>query len=262
MPAPAYQRIAGDMVRRITLGEFPPAARLPTEAELARHYGVARMTLRRAVDDLVRDGFVVRRQGVGIFVSADAPLAGPTRSLYPFAKLATSNDTPVRNRLISSTVVQDAPSTVSAALGVAHDAPVVRIERTRRVKDVTIGYQVSWIPLAICPKLRDGELPDCSVRKALEEVGIVLEFADHKISATNASPSIAALLGVRKGAALLFVERRACRADGRAVHFSEIFTLPELAISLRLNRGDGQYFASRNLSFASMPASQDGNEAH
>ncbi|MFG2846979.1 LacI family DNA-binding transcriptional regulator [Kitasatospora sp. NPDC048296] len=68
-----FQRIAGWLRRDIDDGTRPPGSRLPTEQELARIWAVSVSTVRRAVDDLVADGLVVRRQGAGTFVRASRP---------------------------------------------------------------------------------------------------------------------------------------------------------------------------------------------
>lgn len=64
-----YERIMTDLRDRIRAGSLPAGARLPSEAELAETYGVARGTVRRAVRELEAAGYVEARQGVGRFVS-------------------------------------------------------------------------------------------------------------------------------------------------------------------------------------------------
>ncbi|MFH8891236.1 GntR family transcriptional regulator [Streptomyces sp. NPDC017949] len=64
-----YERIMGELKERISGGDLPAGAQLPSEAELAEAYGVARGTVRRAVRELEAAGYVEARQGVGRFVS-------------------------------------------------------------------------------------------------------------------------------------------------------------------------------------------------
>lgn len=67
-PVPAYQKIASDLRQQIESGEAPPGALLPTQQELAARYGVARMTARKAIEELVNQGLVVSQQGKGVTV--------------------------------------------------------------------------------------------------------------------------------------------------------------------------------------------------
>jgi GntR family transcriptional regulator len=65
---PKYQRLAADLRRRIAAGEWQGEAALPVEAELESQYGVARNTVRLAVDVLVNEGLLIRVQGKGTFL--------------------------------------------------------------------------------------------------------------------------------------------------------------------------------------------------
>ena len=61
--------------RRISAGEFPPGAKLPTEVQLTAHFGVSRTVVREAIAALAADGLVQSRQGAGLFVMANASSA-------------------------------------------------------------------------------------------------------------------------------------------------------------------------------------------
>ncbi|WP_329567390.1 GntR family transcriptional regulator [Kitasatospora sp. NBC_01266] len=87
VPSPKYQRLAADLRRRIAAGEWPGDTALPVESELEQQYGVARNTVRLAVDVLVNEGRLVRLQGKGTFLrehpvldhrAFGPPVAGPT----------------------------------------------------------------------------------------------------------------------------------------------------------------------------------------
>ncbi|MDY0812112.1 GntR family transcriptional regulator [Kitasatospora purpeofusca] len=85
--SPKYQRLAADLRRRIAEGEFTTAAALPVESELERQYGVARNTVRLAVDVLVNEGRLVRLQGKGTYLREhpvlDHRAYGPAPRLEP-----------------------------------------------------------------------------------------------------------------------------------------------------------------------------------
>ncbi|MFJ2864686.1 GntR family transcriptional regulator [Kitasatospora sp. NPDC087314] len=85
--SPKYQRLAADLRRRIAEGEFTADAALPVESELERQYGVARNTVRLAVDVLVNEGRLVRLQGKGTYLREhpvlDHRAYGPTLAPTP-----------------------------------------------------------------------------------------------------------------------------------------------------------------------------------
>lgn len=76
-PWGAYKTIAEALRRRVTGGEFPPGASLPSEAELTAEYGVARNTLRRALADLEQDGLLITMPGRGRVVSPPGETVAP-----------------------------------------------------------------------------------------------------------------------------------------------------------------------------------------
>ena len=80
-PRPAYQRVADDLRHAIATGTYQPGDQLPTLAELTTRYGIAVMTARDAIRQLVADGLVVSRQGKGAYVlrqpSADESISVP-----------------------------------------------------------------------------------------------------------------------------------------------------------------------------------------
>ncbi len=80
-PRPAYQRVADDLRHSIATGTYQPGDQLPTLAELTARYGIAVMTARDAIRQLVADGLVVSRQGKGAYVlrrpSADESMSVP-----------------------------------------------------------------------------------------------------------------------------------------------------------------------------------------
>jgi DNA-binding GntR family transcriptional regulator len=85
-PWGAYKTITDALRRRITEGEFPPGARLPSEAELTSEYGVARNTLRRALADLEREGLLVTMPGRGRLASPPGETPPPAPA---FRRIAT-----------------------------------------------------------------------------------------------------------------------------------------------------------------------------
>ena len=66
---PLYYQIREDIREKINSNEYPPNSMIPSEAELCEHYGVSRVTVRRAILDLVQEGLLNRGKGKGTFVS-------------------------------------------------------------------------------------------------------------------------------------------------------------------------------------------------
>jgi GntR family transcriptional regulator len=105
--APLYHQVEEDLRRRIYEGEYGPGARLPSDSEFCAFYGVSRLTVRRAVDELVRRHLIYRRQGIGTFVVVPeeavkaVTLTGYIDDVLPLNdhKLLCSGHTPVPDSL-------------------------------------------------------------------------------------------------------------------------------------------------------------------
>lgn len=69
---PLYQQVMDDLKGEIARGVYPAGSRIPAEMELAKSYGVGRVTVRRAIEELSRAGYLNRQQGRGTFVCAQA----------------------------------------------------------------------------------------------------------------------------------------------------------------------------------------------
>lgn len=135
---PAYRRIAEDIRARITSGELPPGALLPTQQELQAQYGVARMTARQAISELVNEGLVTSQQGKGVMVRDQRHMVYRpqsefepriSRSLDRFMAVLTKE-----GRKPSQTIdvaVLGAPQLVAERLGIEPGARVAVRKRVR-----------------------------------------------------------------------------------------------------------------------------------
>ncbi len=96
--APLYVQIADQLKSRV--GELGPGARIPSEPQLAREFSVSRFTITRAVEQLVDEGLVTRRQGSGSFV-AEAPLRRAPGYLLSFTEAVSAAGHKASHRLLA-----------------------------------------------------------------------------------------------------------------------------------------------------------------
>ena len=189
-----------------------PQDALPPERELAAELAVSRITVRKALDGLVADGLLTRRQGAGTFVSG--------RVEKQFAKLTSfSEDMTARGRTPRSEWLLRASGTVtpeeSLTLGLSPGAPVYRFHRIRFADDAPMALEYSTIP-AFAPAQRRGRR-DLALRRAPggRKPSDARAAAAARGAASTASS--AELLGVEPGDAGLLIERRGFLDDGRVI---------------------------------------------
>ena len=212
---PLYQQLQRALRGAIENGVIGPEDALPPERDLAEMLNVSRITVRKAIDDLVEDGLLIRKQGSGTFVS--------NRVEKNFAKLTSfSEDMRARGREPRSVWLNRATGTVtpeeSLTLRSSPGTPVFRFHRIRYADDAPMALEYATV-LASCL----GSLDDVatSLYEALERTGNRPVRALQRLRAVLLTAEQAKLLKAQPGEAGLLVARVGYLKDGRAVEFSQ-----------------------------------------
>jgi GntR family histidine utilization transcriptional repressor len=198
------QRIRGDLEEAIRSGRWRPGDRIPTEHELMQSYGCARMTVHKAISDLVERGLIVRRKKAGSFV-ARPHVQTAVLEIPDIAAVVAARGAHYRFELFERArqAAADAPE---AGEFEALAGDVLILDGLHIADDQPFALEHRIISLAAAP---DAEAADFS----REGPGgwllghIPWTQARHRISARNAGTRISARLGISRGAACLLVER-------------------------------------------------------
>lgn len=210
-----YQRLARRLRDAIESGVVKPEEALPPERDLAADLSISRITVRKALDTLVADGLLVRRQGAGTFVAG--------RVEKQFAKLSSfTEDMAARGRTASSEWIMRAEGAVTPdeamTLGLGPGSAVYRFRRIRFADGMAMAIEHSTVPGFA---LDGADAVGDSLYTALETSGQRPVRALQRLRAVLFTPDQAKLLGVEKGAPGLFIERRGFLEDGRAVEATQ-----------------------------------------
>jgi GntR family transcriptional regulator len=209
--SPLYQQIRALMVQSLQQGLWGPGDVIPSEQELAQRYKVSQGTVRKAIDDLVVDHLLVRRQGKGTFVATHAE----ARSQYRFLRLSPDDGRPQRaQRRVIDCLSLRAPADVAHALGIRAGQAVFRVRRVlsfgEPAASQAIVWDDIWLPGAAFKGLSAERLaayqgPMYALFES--EFGVHMLRAEEKIRAVAAEAEVALELGVPAGSPLLSVER-------------------------------------------------------
>ena len=199
-----------------TLG---PGGAVPSERRLCDQLGVSRPTVRAAVDDLVRDGLLIRRHGQGMFV-AQPKIAQNLVGVGPARHVVAAVDGAWSSRTVSFQET-GAGARVGKYLRLAPSARVLRISRLRFVDDEPMSVDTLYIPAHLVPGLTAADLERHSFYDLLEgRYGIDLATAVQTIEPTALNADEAALLHVPEYDPALLFERVTEDEQGRVVEFA------------------------------------------
>lgn len=204
-PEPLWLRAAETIRDQVSEGALRPGSRLPPERDLCRRLDISRVTLRRALLQLVDDGVLKPSHGRGWYVASDERKDWPN-SLESFSETAS------RMGLIATSVVlrrDTAMATLDEAesLGVAPGALLFHLERVRMLDEVPIAIDRSIVPADLAPGLADVDFRTESLYTALASAGLVLANAETTIEAREADAAIAEHLRVGVGKPILVMHQ-------------------------------------------------------
>jgi GntR family transcriptional regulator len=199
------------------LDELKVGDAIPSERRLAVSLGVSRPTLRQAIDELVREGLLVRRHGSGTYV-AEAKIA------LPLTMTSFSEDMARRGMRPSSEVLSFEAISAGAKLGqrlrISPAEQVWRIRRLRLADEETMAIEFLHVPTRVVPKLRREDLEGHSFYELLRErFGVVVASGVQTIEPTVTSEDEAEILGVPLHAPAFLFERITESERGEVVEF-------------------------------------------
>ena len=241
---PLYLQIKDSLMERIFCYIYQD--RLPGEHTLAIEFAVARSTIKHAIDTLVRDSVLVKRQGKGTFVNRETVKA--LRRDYPVVTLSHPRPELIETRLIGKMDTM-ADHDTAKEMGMTAGEPVIRLERRHFLKNArrecrkNIGYTITYLNGVIYSGL-SGLQGDIGLYGQLRTLfghspGRIVE----NISAAAADKTTATHLGVAEGSAVMHIRRIGCNRDERIAELSHSY-LVQGEISLEFSAaqnilGDG-----------------------
>lgn len=167
---PLYQQVMEDIRDKVDSGKFVPGDKIPSEPELSEEYSVSRITIRRAVSELVDDGYLVKRQGKGTFVCQRKL----TRKICQKSEVQSFTDTCAEDGRVAGAKVLGvetvrARESEASFLGLQEGAELVHVRRLRTADGVPIMLENNFFPLEGFEFLLDADLRDTSIFDYVEK---------------------------------------------------------------------------------------------
>jgi GntR family transcriptional regulator len=221
-PVPMHHQVYLDLRSSLDDGTWRPSARLPTERELAGHYGVSLITVRRALAELVHEGRIERTRGRGTFVLRPR-LDRDIASRASFADEMQERGLDPETRLISARP-ESATVSVGTALALETGSPTLYLERLRLAAGEPYLLEQVHLPAERFPGLLASDLEHASLYELMAtRYGTPVVRAREALEPVLLRTREAELLGQRRGDLALLIEGIAFAADDTPVEFGRTF---------------------------------------
>lgn len=222
---PLYVKIRESLREDIRSGIYQAGQRIPSEDELAAQHGVSRMTARQGISDLIDEGILYRRHGVGTFVT-QVHIDRDHTHLSNFFEGAREKGIDPSTVILKAEIVP-ARLKVAKALALQEGEPVNHIVTLRQANGEPVTVHDAFVPYKLFPTLTTWDLNGRHLWELIETFGFRVKRADQRLEAREADDWLAGLLEIDAGAPILFKERIIYADDGTPVEFTYCF-----------NRGD------------------------
>ena len=223
-PVPLYFQVSSRLEAAIHSGAIPAGARLENEIAIAQKLGLSRPTIRRAIQELVDKGLLVRRRGIGTqVVQGQVTRQVELTSLYE--DLQNAHHTP-GTRVLAHDMVR-ASDAVAIGLGIPAGTEVVYLRRQRSTDGVPVAVLENYLPGEFAD-ITTEQLEQRGLYQVLRARGVTIRVAKQKIGARRATDDESDLLGIDHGGPVLTVDRIAFDNTGRAFEYGHHCYRPDM----------------------------------
>lgn len=203
---PLYCQLASKIAEQIENGTYQEGDRIPSERELCNIYHVSRMTVRLAIDELVRKGKIEKSQGKGTYVS-NKSIVQSLNNVYSLSKEMEKQGKISSTQIIKREIVP-ADYKVAKHLGIEEGEQVVFLERLRLAENVAVMVEKAWFPYHSFAFLLNIDFTKKGLYKTLEEeYNVKINRAIETFKATELNSHECNLLHCRKNQYGLLVKR-------------------------------------------------------
>lgn len=212
---PAYVQLRDAIAARVAKGEWQPESALPSENQLTKETGLSIGTVRKALQMLVDEGLLERKQGLGTFLRKRAFDA----SLFRFFALRSTGAATIPTSKLLIRERKQAPPTIAAILKSTH---CIRIDRLRSQGETILLNEEIWLPLPLFEGIET--LPEIEIGPLLypfysQRFQVFIANAEDEVSFAIPPADIAAKIGIAPSQYAARIERKAFDANGKIVEW-------------------------------------------
>jgi GntR family transcriptional regulator len=216
-----YVQLYDILKKKIESGEWAVDSQIPVEEELCRTYEVSKATVRLAILELVRQGYLMRQQGRGTFVCKRIITEGLSMSTS-FKELMLDAGLDFSTEVLAQTIIMQTDD-LDAKLDIRDDQHIIYIKRLFSVDNEPVLLQEAFIPRDVCPPLLDEDVVKESLFKLFEDKhGIKITKVKDYISIARLTKDEGSLLGLSEGSTAILLEQHFFSASEHIMYMRSI----------------------------------------
>src|SRR5699024_7294587 len=217
-----YAYVKKQIIKNIENGKYSINEKIPTEHQLCEMFNTSRVTIRKALDQLVLEGYLVKRQGSGTFVAEKKTRQTLSYTAHQFKEQAKLQGKNPDITLISLNVIP-ADIFLQEQLLINLGDPVQRIERVRKIDNSPVQYEISYIPWYIAPGI-SSQNAENSIYKTLENsFNVTVSYTTKNLNIMMADNQLSFYLECQLGLPCFYITTIAKDDKDRRIEFSKAY---------------------------------------
>lgn len=205
MGEPIYKKIESYIKNLIQTKSLKPGELIPSEKQLSEEFNVTRMTVRSALNNLVKDGYITRQRGIGSIVLANK-VYDNISAVSGFTEEMESKGYEVSNILVELNIVE-ADDELMKKLNLTEKENVWEIKRVRLANDRKLSYMETYMPVKLFPNLKKSHCEGSLYNYVEKECGYKIAMSEREVSAVLANDELANLLDLTKPEGILYISQ-------------------------------------------------------
>ncbi|MEH7238608.1 GntR family transcriptional regulator [Bacillus sp. JJ1562] len=219
---PLYRQVEEVLEEKITSKQWEYGYQLPTEQELADHFGVSTITVKRAVLELVNKGYLYRRSGKGTFV------AGTTNEKDINKLMSLTGVEGEHPHELISFSIENGDDEVASKFELQTDERFIKIKRLKIENDIPVALEYSYLPFDKCPDLTASDINNELIYSILKnKFQITLGRARSFVKPYIAVGEMAERLQIESGTPVFEWERFTYTKQGKVIEYSKFYIRPD-----------------------------------
>lgn len=216
---PLYEQIKEYILHNIQAGDFAPNTRIPSERDFAKQFGVSRLTVSKALKELIQDGRLHVQIGKGTYVSEES-IDLQLETLTSFTEEMTDRRQRPGSQVLQAELIP-ADDHIATKLKLPPGVNVILLRRVRLVNERPIAVEESSIVASVCPNiLKNHDFSQESLYVVLRDrYSVLMTYAEQSFEARAASEIEASHLEIEKGDPVLSIDRVTYTQDNKPVEY-------------------------------------------